>query len=382
MIQNKNEWEFPYCPIESDWKLNWNQLYNQFKWIKSLEGTLQDPIFHAEGDVLAHTKKVCESLIRLQEWRLIGEPGRSILFAAALLHDIAKPICTRVDNDHITSKGHALKGELLAREILYKAEGFEYKVPFEEREMTVKLVRFHGLPLFFLERNNPIQSVIEASQIVRMDWLALLAKSDALGRICPDQNELLERINLFSEFCEEQECYKCARKFADSHSRFIYFQRENGNPDYKAFDDTRFTVILMSGLPAAGKDTFIERNYPDLPVVSLDKLRDELDISPEDDQGLVVQTAKEMAKKMLRENKPFVWNATNLTKIMRRQLISLFTSYGAKVKVVYLEAPYQEILKRNRERARSVPEKVINRMITKLEVPDITEAHEVQWSVE
>lgn len=125
----------------------------------------------------------------------------------------------------------------------------------------------------------------------------------------------------------------------------------------------------------------IEKNYPDLQVVSLDKLRDELDISPADDQGLVVQTAKEMAKKMLRENKPFVWNATNLTKLMRRQLISLFTAYGARVKVVYLEAPYQEILKRNRERSRSVPEKVIDRMITKLEVPDITEAHEVQWIV-
>jgi len=46
-----------------------------------------------------------------------------------------------------------------------------------------------------------------------------------------------------------------------------------------------------------------------------------------------------------------------------------------------MEAPYSEIIKRNRERSRSVPENVIGRMITKLEVPDMTEAHHVEWIV-
>ncbi|WP_010250099.1 AAA family ATPase [Acetivibrio cellulolyticus] len=379
MIKEYNQ-KIGYCPTEPDWSINWEQLYGQFSWLKSMEGTLQDPVFHAEGDVLTHTKKVCESLTHLEEWRRLEEPSRFVLFAAALLHDIAKPICTRVDSDdHFSSKGHALKGELIAREIIYKNQGFNYKIPFEVREMIVKLVRYHGLPLFFLEKDNPVRSVIEASQSIPMDWLALLAKSDALGRICPDQNELLERIVLFSEFCEEQGCYRGARKFADAFSRFKYFQKEDGNPDYAAFDDTDFTVILMSGLPASGKDTFIEKNYRGLEVISLDRIRDELDVSPEEDQGYVVQTAKEMARKMLRKHKPFIWNATNLTKNTRRQLISLFTSYGAKVKLIYLEAPYLEILRRNRERSRNVPEKVIERMVKKLEVPDITEAHEVKW---
>lgn len=382
MIQEYNQ-KIEYCPKEPDWSINWEKLWEQFSWLKSMEGTLQDPIFHGEGDVLTHTKKVCESLTCLIEWRHLREPERFVLFAAALLHDIAKPICTRVDSDgHFTSKGHALKGELIAREIIYKEQGFNYKMPYELREMIVKLVRYHGLPLFFLEKDNPVRSVIEASQSVPMDRLALLAKSDALGRICPDQNELLERIALFSEFCEEQGCCKEARKFADDYSRFKYFQKEDSNPDYAAFDDTDFTVILMSGLPASGKDTCIEKNYFGLEVISLDRLRDKLDISPEEDQGYVVQTGKEMARKLLREHKPFVWNATNLTKNTRRQLISLFTSYGAKVKLVYLEAPYLEILRRNRERSRNVPEKVIDRMIKRLEVPDITEAHEVQWITE
>lgn len=379
MIKDYNQ-KIEYCPKEPDWSINWEELQEQFSWLKSMEGTMQDPVFHGEGDVLMHTRKVCEELTCLNEWRCLRESGRFILFAAALLHDIAKPICTRVDSDgNYTSKGHAVKGELIAREIIYKNQGFIHKIPFEVREMIVKLVRYHGLPLFFLEKDNPARSVIEASQSVPMDWLVLLAKSDALGRTCPDQNELLERIALFSEFCEEQGCYKEARKFADACSRFKYFQKEDSNPDYAAFDDTDFTVILMSGLPASGKDTFIEKNYFGLDVISLDRLRDELDISPQGDQGYVVQTGKEIARKFLREHKPFVWNATNLTKNTRRQLVRLFTSYGAKVKLIYFEAPYLEILRRNRERSRNVPEKVIDRMVKRLEVPDITEAHEVQW---
>jgi predicted kinase len=137
----------------------------------------------------------------------------------------------------------------------------------------------------------------------------------------------------------------------------------------------------MSGLPAAGKDTWIQNNYFDYPVISLDDLRDELDVSPRDEQGEVVFKARETARTYLRRNQDFVWNATNLTSFLRRQLISLFHSYGAKVKIIYMEAPYSEIIKRNRERSRSVPENVIGRMITKLEVPDMTEAHHVEWIV-
>lgn len=79
----------------------------------------------------------------------------------------------------------------------------------------------------------------------------------------------------------------------------------------------------------------------------------------------------------MRKGKPFVWNATNITRSIRSQLIILFAGYGARVKIVYLEAPYEEILRRNRERSRNVPEKVIERLVEKLEVPENFEGCEV-----
>lgn len=57
----------------------------------------------------------------------------------------------------------------------------------------------------------------------------------------------------------------------------------------------------------------------------------------------------------------------------------LFTGYGARVHILYLEVPYQELLARNRKRARYIPEQVLERMIRKLELPEPWEAYEVRY---
>lgn len=68
---------------------------------------------------------------------------------------------------------------------------------------------------------------------------------------------------------------------------------------------------MMSGLPGAGKDHWIANNAPDWPVVSLDKIRQELRVKPEETQGVVVKRAKERARAYLRQSEPSVWNATD-----------------------------------------------------------------------
>lgn len=375
------KWSFPLCPKAPDFIIDWDEIFGSFEWVRAMEGVSQNPIHHGEGDVLTHTRLVCEALVALKEWRELGETQRSIVFAAALLHDVAKPYCTREDDGVIISPGHAVKGELFARRIIYKDIGLSAPVPFSIRETIVKIVRFHGLPLFFIEKPNPAKAVIGASQTTKMDWLAMLSKADVLGRECRDSRELLDRVSLFSEFCKEQGCLEGPKTFPSSMSRFVYFKKENGYADFEAYDDTKSEVIIMSGLPAAGKDTWIQKNYAHYPVISLDGIREDLDISPRDEQGEVVFKAREAARGYLRKNHSFVWNATNLTSSLRRQLIDLFHSYGAKVRIIYLEVPFYEIIKRNSERSRSVPENVIKRMIAKLEVPDVTEAHEVQWII-
>lgn len=374
-----SQWTFPFCPTPPFWSIAWDKLITDFDWLRNLEGCPQNPLYHAEGDVLTHTKMVCEALVALPEWRQLQGGDRSILFAAALLHDVAKPAATQADeNGEISSRGHVRQGARMARQIIWE---LEEPAPFNYRETVVGLVQFGSLPIWFLEKPNPQRAVIRASQVIRCDRVALLAEADVRGRECSDRQQLLDRIQLFREFCEENNCLNAPRKFPSAHSRFLYFRKEDGYPDREAFDDTRCEVVMMSGLPASGKDYWIAENLPDWPVISLDALRKELKVSPTEDQGIVVYQAKERAKEYLRSRTSFIWNATNITRSLRQQLIDLFADYNARIRIVYLEAPFEELLRRNRERSAPVPEAVIEKLAGKLDVPDITEAHEVQWII-
>jgi predicted kinase len=171
------------------------------------------------------------------------------------------------------------------------------------------------------------------------------------------------------------------RQFPSAHSRFIYFRKDNGNPDYEAFDDTKCEVILMSGLPGSGKDYWIRENLPNWPVISLDALRKEMNVAPDETPGNVIMEAKNRAREYMKLGRSFVWNATNTTKQMRQQLINFFAGYQARIRIVYLEVPLEEILRRNRSRTAAVPEAVIHKLADRLDIPDRTEAHQVEWIV-
>jgi predicted kinase len=373
-------WTFPGCSEPSGWTLDWAALLRRFTWLRALEGTPQEPDYHAEGDVLTHTRMVAEAMIADMNWRSLTPERRSVLFAAALLHDVAKPACTQIAADGgISSPGHARAGATMAREILTRGEGFMDAMPFPLRESVARLVRSHGLPLWFLEKRDPQRAVLAASMSAHLDDVATLAEADVHGRICADQQGLLDRVALFRAYCEEQACLSQPYAFASDHSRFVYFRDPTKAPIYAAYDDTVCEVTVMSGLPGAGKDTWIAQHAPDLPVISLDMIRRELKVTPADDQGAVAALAKSRARELLRRQQSFIWNATNITRTLRTALTDLFAAYHARVRIVYVDAPWEEILRRNQEREASVPEPVIARMLRRLEVPDLTEAHAVEW---
>ena len=127
----------------------------------------------------------------------------------------------------------------------------------------------------------------------------------------------------------------------------------------------------------SGKDYYIKNNLKGIPVISLDDIREELKIKPTDEQGLVINTAKERAKEYLRKCQDLIWNATNVTGDMRKRLIERFLPYNPYVSIVYINKPIKTILEQNRNRDRQVPEDVINNFYRKLEIPLQTESHEV-----
>ena len=366
-----------FAPQPPEFQLNWEALNAEFAWIRAMAECPQDAVHHAEGDVWIHTRMVCETLLANKQWRALPDDDRAIVFTAALMHDVGKPACTREEDGRLTSRGHSTRGAIMAREILWRLG-----VPILAREQIVSLIRWHQIPFFLIDIPNNQRRLFEVSQTARCDLLALVTEADARGRICQDQTRLLDNIALFTQFAAEQGCLNAPRQFPSEHSRFLYFQKEDRDPDYLAFDDTSYEVIVMSGFPGVGKDTWIARHHPDLPVISLDAIRAELKIKPTANQGAVIAAAREKAREYLRRKQSFVWNATNISRQMREHCLSLCAAYNAHLRIVYLETSEAKLFAQNRARAASVPAQVITKLFHRWEVPDLTEAHHVDWIVQ
>jgi putative nucleotidyltransferase with HDIG domain len=364
------------------WKItntkNWDYLLENFDWMTDMQHTEQDRYFHGEGNVAEHTKMVLSCLENSPDFQSLDEQSQEILWAAALLHDIEKRSTSVVEPDgRISSHGHARKGEYTVREILFR----DIPTPFFIREQVVGSVRYHGLPVWPMERPDSQKKLFEAAERINTSLLKILSEADVAGRICSDKERLLEQVALFEMYCKEQECWGKAKEFATPHARFHYFNTEDAYFDYVPHEKFGSSVVLLSGLPGMGKDHLLKNRYPDWTVISLDEIRRKHKLSPTDlsATGWVVQQAKEQARNQLRKGEPFVWNATNITRLMRKQLIDLFRTYDAFVKIIYIEKPYATWITQNREREFPLPQPVLDRMLHKLEIPQVWEAQEVEY---
>jgi len=132
---------------------------------------------------------------------------------------------------------------------------------------------------------------------------------------------------------------------------------------------------MLSGLPGSGKDTWLAKLRGDLPVVSLDDVREELGVEATENQGQVAQLARERCRELLRARTSFAFNATNLLRQTRQRWIDLFADYNTRIEMVYVEPPLSVILDQNKRRKRLVPEDVIVGLADKLEPPTWAETH-------
>ena len=375
-------------PKQPDWRIDWSAAEQSAlaPYIDSMRKTQQNPVWHGEGDVWIHTRMVCEELAARTEFRNLERRKQEEVFLAALLHDIGKIPCTRLEDGRWTSPNHTAVGARMAREFLWKEYGFCGTEELQQfRETVCTLIRYHSVPPHILDQKRPEHRLIRiaaSAELVpdfSLELLCLLVKADMCGRCSTTLSESLERLELCTALAEEAGCMCSPLRFPDVYSEYAYLSGRNIFPGQQLFDDTWGEVIVMAGLPGTGKDTWISEHYREYPMISLDELRREMKISPAKPQGAVVNAARELAKEYLRRKEPFIWNATSLTPMIRERQIQLFAGYHASVKIVYLETEWEEQMRRNGNRKETVPEQVIEEMLGSLVLPERFEAHRIEW---
>ena len=352
----------------------------------AMRHTMQSPRWHGEGNVYAHTMMTCEALSSLPEYQELDRQRQQILYLATLLHDIGKTVTTTMVNGEWQSPHHSTTGSRMAREWLWKECGLcGEKELVEVREAVCLLIRYHSLPPHAIDlddarlRLHRMAANSMLTPFFSIKMLCILCKADMLGRQCDDQQQMLDQIALCEEMAKEEECLDGCFPFPSCHTRRLFLSGYNVWKQQELYDETWGEVVIMSGLPGTGKDTWIRHNLPNLPVISLDNIRRSLRVSPTDNQGTVANIARDQAKEYLRRHQPFVWNATNITLQMRESLVSLLETYHARVRIVYLETQWDTLLERNSQREHMVPIKVIEEMLGKLTLPETFEAKTMEW---
>ena len=336
-----------------------------FPYEKSMRDCIQDSVYHAEGDVWTHTKMVANCVDKTETQLL-----------TALYHDVHKPLTrTEINVDErvkVSHPNHSRLGAMEAWYDMWRHGGID----LQTRLSVYWMCRWHQKVFHMWSQTDMLKNALMYASV--SDWSNLIkfAQADNMGRICPNQQEAIDSLELLTEWLEENNINNWEW---DEYSRLSYFEKVDRSPFYKDQKTTGSYVILLSGLPGSGKDTYCNDILNGVPVISLDNIRKSMKVSWNDDQGKVIQYAKECAREYLRKKHPFIWNSTNITKHIRQQIIGLFRQYDAYVDIRSFDINMAELLKQNRNRENMVPENVILNLSKKWEPPSLLEAHRLEW---
>lgn len=348
---------------------DWAQIERTFPYVDAMRNCIQDSVHHAEGDVWTHTRMVMDAL---------AQPEDRILRLTTLYHDVHKPQTRVEEYDPEQSRvvvrhpHHARLGAATAWYDLWLAGE-----DTETRLAVYWLCMWHQKVFHMWSYADMLRAALSFACVGSWAKLIDFALADNAGRHCANPQQAVDNLSLLSEWLHEHDIRE--GYWRHDWDRLFYFEKIGRTPLYPAQQPQGSRVVILCGLPGVGKDTHCNAALSELPIVSLDAIRGELQIDPADNQGRVIQAAFEQARVFLREKKSFVWNAQCINRLSRGKIIQLCRDYDAHVTIHAFDADIKTIIRQNNQRSRQVPLGVIMASARKWEPPSLLEAHQVEW---
>lgn len=362
--------------------------------LKELSETPQDPKWHAEGDVEEHTRMVLQNL-RPRSFDMWDPLSVKL---GAFFHDIGKVKRTKArmidGKERVVSPGHAREGRSIV------AKRLSHQIPWDTWWNTIQIVGMHHEPT----KSDEKRHIYWLDRMLDVKDLYEVCMADKKGRICDDTSRL-EDLKLFGMMVEEEcdihrgpnshyaknwdpeleerledSCSEEQMRFVKAESRFLA-----GRGDIRSWPEALWKsavyrdeypkLIMLCGVSASGKTTWVERHAPSAEIVSLDQIRAKIGNSTEDhsNEGKVRQESKRQLKRHLADNKTVIWDATNYRRDWRRNIIHIGYDYGAFVKMKVFMTPLEECM------MRSDKPKVTNKQFESWQVPFSDECHVVEY---
>jgi predicted kinase len=372
--------------------------------LSELMHTMQDERWHAEGDVHTHTDMVLDELRDLLAGEIawLDDQRRFTLVLAAALHDIAKPITSRVvergGRTCIICPNHEEKGRSSLVPQLRQL-GLKPELVLE----IVNLVGYHQMPGRLVRKDATDAAYFQFARQVDVQLLYYLEMADMCGRTCDDHDKNIESLELFRMRLEELELWGNDQAYEDWQ---LFFQEHRSEAVEESFSLAVYDfesgkinspeeglarsyslqegypeLILTCGPSGSGKSSWLKSLDESWQIISLDELRFEMTGTYENqkENGAVLQAAKETLKGHLRQKKKIVWDATSLRKDHRSALIKLAMDYGAIVTIRCYMVSSVELFERNKKRQKSIPPHVLEKQLNSMQFPELNEAHKVEF---
>ena len=357
--------------------------------IELLCNTEQNPHFHAEGNVYKHMCYVLEQYETHADNFDLDDTDREVLYWAALLHDIGKPVVTQWVNGRLTAKGHERAGVPIARDILLN----QPEITTRQRQRILDLVRLHHIPLKWGMRKARLSEYKRLATATDLRLMGIFSLFDIMGRVCINKPETLEMISHFNEvivsrirdeigaFESLQEQYQKAgyqKKNALWHAlkydddRLLEKVLHHNNPETIP---PKSQCVITIGAPRSGKTEYVQAHYPDHHYFDLEAYKVRQGHSDENEYALDIKT---FMSAFLRQHRNIVIDGCNLNPDTRRRIGDCARDFHAELHYLYFERSLDHLLETNAHTAQPLASDRIRAAHNTLDIPHPWEAHSLQ----